>query len=132
MTWAISSSTGSSALKFGAAGVAFAAGFCGEQAHSRAAQAAAVKRPLKTRTPRLDVEDAYFAKLGPVRLRTVSGAVTAGYSRDHRLSADEISELAEGLRGKAALGRSDVLNRLFDYLVGVSAKGTTPKEFEGV
>ena len=46
------------------------------------------------------------------------------------MSADEISELAEGLRARAALGRSDVLNRLFDYLAGVSCTGQTPKEFE--
>ncbi|THD77370.1 MAG: winged helix family transcriptional regulator [Phenylobacterium sp.] len=46
------------------------------------------------------------------------------------MSADEISELAESLRARAALGRSDVLNRLFDYLAGVSVTGQTPKEFE--
>ncbi|HEX3701450.1 MAG TPA: hypothetical protein VHV27_12350 [Phenylobacterium sp.] len=46
------------------------------------------------------------------------------------MPVDEVSELAAGLRGKDALGRSAVLNRLFDYLAGVSAAGQRPKEFE--
>lgn len=43
---------------------------------------------------------------------------------------EEIATLAEDLRGKDALGRSDVLNRLFDYLARASMEGRRPKEFE--
>jgi hypothetical protein len=46
------------------------------------------------------------------------------------VSEGQIASLAAQLRGAGALGRSDVLNRLFDYLVEVSAAGAKPKEFE--
>jgi hypothetical protein len=46
------------------------------------------------------------------------------------VAADDIGELAERLRGAEALGRSEVLNRLFDYLVKVSIAGEKPKEVE--
>jgi hypothetical protein len=46
------------------------------------------------------------------------------------LSAEDITRLAERLKAREALGRSDVLNRLFDYLAQVSAAGGRPKEFE--
>lgn len=42
----------------------------------------------------------------------------------------EIAELAARLRTRHALGRSDGLNRLFDYLVDRAAAGARPKEFE--
>lgn len=42
----------------------------------------------------------------------------------------DIQTLAARLRAAGALGRSDVLNRLFDYLAEVSARGVRPKEFE--
>jgi hypothetical protein len=42
----------------------------------------------------------------------------------------DIAELAQRLRARHALGRSDGLNRLFDYLVETSAAGGRPKEFE--
>jgi hypothetical protein len=42
----------------------------------------------------------------------------------------EIATLAQRLRDSRALGRSDALIRLFDYLVEVSASGARPKEFE--
>jgi hypothetical protein len=43
---------------------------------------------------------------------------------------EDIEELAAGLRAKEALGRSDVLGRLFGYLARASAEGRRPKEFE--
>lgn len=43
---------------------------------------------------------------------------------------DEIAELATRLRARQALGRSDGLNRLFDYLAACASAGTKPKEFE--
>ena len=46
------------------------------------------------------------------------------------VSVKDIAELAQGLRARQALGRSDGLNRLFDYLVQTSAGGARPKEFE--
>lgn len=46
------------------------------------------------------------------------------------MSAEEITRLAARLKGEDALGRSDVLNRLFDFLVRASAEGRKPKEFE--
>jgi hypothetical protein len=45
-------------------------------------------------------------------------------------TGDEIAELARGLRSRQALGRSDGLTRLFDYLVESARAGTRPKEFE--
>lgn len=49
---------------------------------------------------------------------------------DDEPAADEIARLAERLRGRHALGRSDGLNRLFDYLAACASAGTKPKEFE--
>ena len=46
------------------------------------------------------------------------------------MALEDIIELAQRLRARQALGRSDGLNRLFDYLVETSAKGARPKEFE--
>lgn len=46
------------------------------------------------------------------------------------MAADEIRILADALRARDALGRSDVLNRLFDYLAEASAEGRKPKEIE--
>lgn len=46
------------------------------------------------------------------------------------MAADDIAILAERLRGAEALGRSEVMNRLFDYLAKVSAAGGRPKEVE--
>jgi hypothetical protein len=45
-------------------------------------------------------------------------------------AGEQIGELAERLRARQALGRSDGLNRLFDYLVDCARAGTRPKEFE--
>jgi hypothetical protein len=45
-------------------------------------------------------------------------------------SGEEIAELAARLRARHALGRSDGLNRLFDYLAECAVAGTKPKEFE--
>jgi hypothetical protein len=45
-------------------------------------------------------------------------------------AGETIARLAAGLRARQALGRSDGLNRLFDYLVESAASGTRPKEFE--
>jgi hypothetical protein len=45
-------------------------------------------------------------------------------------SSEEIAELAARLRGRHALGRSDGLNRLFDYLAECAVAGGRPKEFE--
>jgi len=45
-------------------------------------------------------------------------------------AGDGIAELAAGLRARQALGRSDGLNRLFDYLVQCAVAGVRPKEFE--
>ena len=42
----------------------------------------------------------------------------------------DIAELARSLRARHALGRSDTLNRLFDYLAETAAAGVRPKEFE--
>ncbi|MGH6967402.1 MAG: hypothetical protein ACREE0_23195 [Phenylobacterium sp.] len=46
------------------------------------------------------------------------------------MAVEDITELAQRLRARQALGRSDGLNRLFDYLVETSAGGARPKEFE--
>lgn len=82
---------------------------------------------------------AYFAKLRRVRLNTVSGGlqeVTAAMPQgdaqgsDRPGNAGEIVELAARLRARQALGRSDSLNRLFDYLVDCAIAGARPKEFE--
>jgi hypothetical protein len=45
-------------------------------------------------------------------------------------SGEEIAKLAARLRGRHALGRSDGLNRLFDYLAECAVAGARPKEFE--
>jgi hypothetical protein len=45
-------------------------------------------------------------------------------------SGEEIAELAARLRARHALGRSDGLNRLFDYLAECAVAGGRPKEFE--
>ncbi|WP_372784024.1 hypothetical protein [Phenylobacterium sp.] len=45
-------------------------------------------------------------------------------------AGDDIAELAARLRARQALGRSDGLNRLFDYLVRSALGGTRPKELE--
>ena len=42
----------------------------------------------------------------------------------------KIAELAAELRARQALGRSDGLNRLFDYLAQCASLGVRPKEFE--
>jgi hypothetical protein len=44
--------------------------------------------------------------------------------------AGEIADLAQQLRARQALGRSEGLNRLFDYLAERAAAGARPKEFE--
>ncbi|MGZ3402224.1 MAG: hypothetical protein ACXWKN_02480 [Phenylobacterium sp.] len=44
--------------------------------------------------------------------------------------ASQIAVLALRLRARQALGRSDGLNRLFDYLAERAAEGARPKEFE--
>lgn len=46
------------------------------------------------------------------------------------MAESEIASLAQRLRDAQALGRSDVLNRLFDFLAEASAAGRKPKEFE--
>ena len=46
------------------------------------------------------------------------------------MAADDIIREAERLKRVEVLGRSEVLNRLFDYLVQVSVAGGRPKEFE--
>jgi hypothetical protein len=43
---------------------------------------------------------------------------------------DQIAALAGRLRARQALGRSEGLNRLFDYLAESAQAGTRPKEFE--
>ena len=45
-------------------------------------------------------------------------------------SGEQIAALAARLRGRHALGRSDGLNRLFDYLAERAVAGARPKEFE--
>jgi len=45
-------------------------------------------------------------------------------------AGDQIAKLAERLRGRHALGRSEGLNRLFDYLVESAGSSARPKEFE--
>jgi hypothetical protein len=45
-------------------------------------------------------------------------------------AADDIAELAQRLRARQALGRSDGLIRLFDYLAACAVAGARPKEFE--
>jgi hypothetical protein len=45
-------------------------------------------------------------------------------------AGDEIAELAARLRARQALGRSEGLNRLFDYLVQSARSGVRPKEVE--
>lgn len=45
-------------------------------------------------------------------------------------AGEEIAELAARLRARHALGRSDGLNRLFDYLAECAVAGVRPKEFE--
>ncbi len=42
----------------------------------------------------------------------------------------DIAALAQSLRARHALGRSDSLNRLFDFLAECAAAGAKPKEFE--
>jgi hypothetical protein len=49
---------------------------------------------------------------------------------DTEAAGEQIAALAERLRARQALGRSDGLNRLFDYLVDCARAGTRPKEFE--
>jgi hypothetical protein len=49
---------------------------------------------------------------------------------DDERATDEIADLAARLRARHALGRSDGLNRLFDYLAACATAGTKPKEFE--
>jgi hypothetical protein len=46
------------------------------------------------------------------------------------VAGQDIAELAASLRARQALGRSEGLNRLFDYLVETSITGARPKEFE--
>src|SRR5271167_4802808 len=96
------------------------AGFCGEQAARRAAQAAKVTRRFKLFPKHSGCSNPYFAILTRVRLNTVSGGlqkVTSGLSyRVHEGNGEDIAELAAQLRARQALGRSDGLNRLFDYL----------------
>ena len=45
-------------------------------------------------------------------------------------AGDKIAELAAALRARHALGRSEGLNRLFDYLAACGQQGLRPKEFE--
>ena len=45
-------------------------------------------------------------------------------------TSEQVAELAQRLRGRQALGRSEGLNRLFDYLVESAGSGARPKEFE--
>ena len=45
-------------------------------------------------------------------------------------AGDKIAELAAALRARQAFGRSDGLNRLFDYLADCGQAGLRPKEFE--
>jgi hypothetical protein len=45
-------------------------------------------------------------------------------------AGDEIAALAARLRARHALGRSDGLNRLFDFLAECAVAGARPKEFE--
>ena len=45
-------------------------------------------------------------------------------------TGEAIAELAERLRARQGLGRSEGLNRLFDYLAARAAEGARPKEFE--
>ena len=76
----------------------------------------------------------YFAIRLRVRLNTVSGGLqkvtTALSEQTKEAESDQIAELAAGLRARQALGRSDGLNRLFDYLAQCAQAGARPKEFE--
>ena len=74
-----------------------------------------------------------------VRLNTVSGGLQkvtkalsgeSGAGEGSSGTGDEIAALAERLRARQALGRSDGLNRLFDYLAACACAGARPKEFE--
>ncbi len=49
---------------------------------------------------------------------------------DSEGESDQIAVLAARLRARHALGRSDGLNRLFDYLAECAVAGGRPKEFE--
>src|SRR5205085_11038381 len=60
-------------------------------------------------------------------LQEVTAAMPDGVGQG---SASEVGELAAQLRARQALGRSDSLNRLFDYLAACAAAGARPKEFE--
>src|ERR1700744_2522212 len=76
----------------------------------------------------------YFAMETAVRLSTVSRGLQGVTGRLSEGSvegdAHEIAERAQRLRAPEALGRSDGLNRLFDYLAARAAEGARPKEFE--
>ena len=76
----------------------------------------------------------YFAIRAPVRLNTVSGGLqkvtVALADTATERAGDGIAELAARLRARHALGRSDGLNRLFDYLAAQAVAGARPKEFE--
>ena len=76
----------------------------------------------------------YFAFARAVPLNTVSGGlqeVTIATSEsDSAASGDMIAAQAERLRARRALGRSDPLNRLFDFLAQSAAAGVRPKELE--
>ena len=51
-------------------------------------------------------------------------------TEENGAAGDEIAELAARLRARHAFGRSDGLNRLFDYLVQCARASSRPKEFE--
>jgi hypothetical protein len=51
-------------------------------------------------------------------------------AEDSEGESDQIAALAARLRARHALGRSDGLNRLFDYLAECAVAGVRPKEFE--
>jgi len=53
-----------------------------------------------------------------------------GQVADARPAGGEVAALAADLRARGALGRSDSLNRLFDFLAECAAAGARPKEFE--
>src|SRR5476649_552107 len=99
-----------SVLNCTAPAAAVSAGFCGEQAVSRAAQAANVIRRFKVDPSDSRCPNPYFAIRFRVRLNTVSGGlqkVTTALSVENSAGeSDEIARLAARLRARHALGRS--------------------------
>src|SRR4051794_4457913 len=126
-----------------AAPAAGAAGF-GLQAQSRTASAVMAMIGFKAGFPRDPTSGPPHSSAPDILCNTPAPSVKYGllgvtgrYKRrswraggGSKVAVEDIRELAQRLRARQALGRSDGLNRLFDYLVETSAAGARPKEFE--